>query len=100
MRIISIQLLRDFWEKRADSKGPLKAWYKTAKKAEWNSLHDARMTYATADGVINRLGEILTVFNIGGNKYRLVTRIRYDWKLINIRFVLTHREYDQGKWKE
>jgi mRNA interferase HigB len=58
------------------------------------------MTYVTADGVLNRLGETLTIFNIGGNKYRLVTRMRYDWKLINIRFVLTHREYDQGKWKE
>ena len=100
MRVISIRLLKDFWEKHADSRGPLKAWYKTAKKAQWKSLHDARMPYVTADGVLNRLGETLTIFNIGGNKYRLVTRMRNDWKLINIRFVLTHREYDQGKWKE
>jgi mRNA interferase HigB len=42
----------------------------------------------------------LTVFNICGNKYRLVTRIRYDWQLINVRCVLTHVEYDRGKWKE
>jgi mRNA interferase HigB len=100
MRVISIGLLRDFWEKRADTNGPLKTWYKTAKKTEWNSLHEVRMTYSAADGVLNRLGETLTEFDIGGNQYRLVTRIRYDWKLINIRFVLTHREYDKGKGKE
>ena len=100
MRVISIRLLRRFWERRADSRGPLKAWYKTARKAEWNSLQEARMTYASADGVLNRRRETLTVFDIGGNKYRLVARIRYDWKLINIRCVLTHREYDLGSWKE
>jgi len=42
----------------------------------------------------------LTVFNIGGNKYRLIARVRYDYKLVNVRHVLTHSEYDQGAWKE
>lgn len=100
MRVISLKLLREFWERRADARGPLKAWYRTVRKAEWDSLQEARGTYGTADGVSNHRGETLTVFNIGGNKYRLVARIRYEWKLVNIRSVLTHKEYDQGKWKE
>ncbi|MBI2901208.1 MAG: type II toxin-antitoxin system HigB family toxin [Planctomycetes bacterium] len=100
MRVISIRLLRRFWEGHADAEGPLKAWYRTAGKAEWKSLQEVRGTYSAADGVPNRCGETLTVFNIGGNKYRLIARIRYEWRLINIRWVLTHREYEQGKWKE
>ena len=44
--------------------------------------------------------DILTVLNVGGNKYRLIVRIRYDYQLVNVRAVLTHRQYDQGKWKE
>jgi mRNA interferase HigB len=100
MRVISMRLLRKFWERHADAEGPLQAWFRTAKSSEWRSLQDVRGTYSTGDGVPNRRGEILTVFNIGGNKYRLIARIRYEWRLINIRCVLTHREYDQGKWKE
>jgi mRNA interferase HigB len=60
----------------------------------------ARRDYPHADGVKTPRGDILTVFNIGGNKYRLVARIRYDYQLVNVRVVLTHREYDEGQWKE
>lgn len=100
MRVISIRLLRDFWENHADAEAPLRAWYKTVKKADWNDLQETRGTYSSADGVHNRRGEVLTVFNIAGNKYRLIARIRYEWKLINVRCVLTHSEYDRKKWKE
>ena len=98
MRVISIRLLKTFWERHADAEGPLKAWYKTTRKADWKNLKEVRETYSKADGVSSLRGEILTVFNIGGHKYRLITRIRYDWGLINIRYVLTHREYDREKW--
>ncbi len=100
MRVISIRLLRMFWETHPDAEKPLKTWFKAATQAEWRSLRDARCTFRNADGVSNHRGETLTVFNIGGNKYRLVTRIRYDWRLVNIRCVLTHAEYDLEKWKE
>ena len=59
-----------------------------------------RATFPHADGVESDGGDTLTVFNIGGNKYRLIARIRYDYQLVNVRFVLTHAEYDQGDWKE
>ncbi len=100
MRVISLKPLREFWARHADAKEPLRAWYKTVLEAEWKSLQGARATYPHTDGVETEYGETLTVFNIGGNKYRLIARIRYEYQLVNVRFVLTHAEYNKGKWKE
>ena len=100
MRVISLKCLREFWQRHAYAEEPLRCWYKTVSNAEWRSLQDTRATYPHADGVQAEDGEILTVFNICGNKYRLITRIRYDYQLVNIRIVLTHAEYDKDMWKE
>ena len=100
MRVISLKPLRDFWERYPDAEAPLRLWYKTAIYAEWNGLQDVRSDYPHADGVRVSGDDILTVFNIGGNKYRLIARIRYDYQLVNVRCVLTHAEYDEGKWKD
>ncbi len=99
MRVISLRPLQGFWEQHPDAEEPLRQWYKTATHAEWSNLQDARADYPHADGVRTR-GGTLTVFNIGGNKYRLIARIRYDYRLVNVRDVLTHEEYDRGTWKE
>ena len=98
MRVISLKILRSFWLRRPDAQAALRDWYKTATAAEWRSLQEVRRVYPTADGVETSQG-LLTVFNIRGNTYRLIVRIRYDWQLINIRYVLTHAEYDRGQWK-
>ena len=100
MRVISLKTLREFWQTYPESEQPLRLWYKTVLMAEWASLQDARRDYPHADGVRTRKDETLTVFNIAGNKYRLVARIRYDYQLINVRAVLTHPQYDEGKWKD
>jgi mRNA interferase HigB len=100
MRVISLKLLREFWEQHPDAQRPLRQWYKTAVHAEWSSLQDARRDYPHADGVWTESGETLTVFNIAGTKYRLIARIRYDYQLVNIRAVLTHKQYDEGRWKD
>ena len=100
MRVISLKPLRDFWQQYPDAKRPLRQWYKTATFAEWTGLQDVRRDYPHADGVRTKRADMLTVFNIGGNKYRLVARIRYDYQLINVRVVLTHQEYVEGNWKE
>jgi mRNA interferase HigB len=100
VRVISLKPLKEFWDQHPDAEEPLRSWYKVALGAEWTSLQDARATYPHADGVRTKSGETLTVFNIGGNKYRLIARIRYDYQLVNVRCVLTHAEYDEGKWKE
>ena len=99
MRVISLKLLREFWKKHPDAELPLRHWYKTAVQADWSSLQEVREAFPHADGVTTS-GETVTVFNIGGNKYRLIARIRYDYQLINVRSVLTHQEYDAETWKE
>lgn len=100
MRVISQKVLQDFWVARPDSRDALREWYKTALAADWKSLGDVRRLYPHADGISTRDSGILTVFNIRGNKYRLIARIRYEWRLINIRCVLTHAQYTKGTWKE
>lgn len=98
--MISRKPLQAFWTRHPDAKDALAAWFCVVKAADWRSLADVRRTYPHADGVRTRSGETLTVFNICGNKYRLVVRIRYEYRLANVRYVLTHVEYDAGKWKE
>lgn len=100
MRVISLRKLRDFWERHPDAEASLRAWYRLALGAEWSSLGDVRRTFPHADGVRGAGGETLTVFNIKGNSYRLIVRIRYDYALINVRAVLTHAAYDRGTWKD
>jgi mRNA interferase HigB len=71
------------------------AWYKTAKKANWQNLAELKAVYPSADLV----GRYM-VFNIGGNKYRLIARIVYRSQTLFVVAVMTHEEYDLGKWKE
>lgn len=71
------------------------AWYKTAKKANWRNLPELKETYRSAD-LVGRY----TVFNISGNKYRLITRVVYRSQTLFVVAVMTHEEYDLGKWKE
>lgn len=70
------------------------SWYRIAKRAHWQSLMDVKKDFSHADAV-----SLFTVFNIGGNKYRLIVTIKYRWQVIYIRHVLTHKEYTQEKWK-
>ena len=95
MRIISKPILREFWKQNPNSKIPLLDWYKQSKKSDWKNIADAKGTFPHADSV----GKC-TIFNIGGNKFRLVTKINYKTRIIYIRFILTHKEYDKGKWRE
>ncbi|HUU22231.1 MAG TPA: type II toxin-antitoxin system HigB family toxin [Phycisphaerae bacterium] len=100
MRGISLKPLREFWQRHPDAKASLRLWYKTAVAAEWSDLQELRRTYPHADAVRAASGDTLTVFHVGGNKYRLIARIRYDYRLINVRAVLTHEAYGRGAWKE
>jgi len=95
MHIITRKRLNEFAEKHPDTKSALQNWYRQAKKNEFKSFAELRKTFGSADQVGN-----LTVFNIGGNKVRLISAIHYNRRIIYIRAVLTHKEYDEGKWKE
>ena len=94
MRVVSGKKLKDFWTKHRDAEGPLRAWLRVVEQLEWERFADVRATYSHAD----KVGRC-TVFNIGGNKYRLVTRIDFDASAVYVRHVLTHAEYDRGTWK-
>lgn len=95
MHVISKKKLREFWARYPKAKSPLEAWYQIARRAEWESFADVRKTFSTADSV----GRFV-VFDIGGNKYRLIGVIHYDRRKLFVRHVLTHAEYDEGKWKD
>jgi mRNA interferase HigB len=92
MRIISVKSLKDHWERpgREDSEQALKAWYAMAKEASWEHFAQLKQQFGSASAVGDRV-----VFNIGGNKYRLITYINYEFHTIYVRFVGTHREYDE-----
>jgi len=90
VRVISRKKLREFWTTHADAEGPLSAWYKEAEKASWFKFSDIRDRYKSADQVEDRV-----VFNIAGNKYRLVVIVDYVGHGVLIRWVGTHAEYDK-----
>ena len=93
MRIISRKALRLFWEKPeyADAEQALKAWFREASNADWASPAQIKAAFGTASIIANNR----VVFNIGGNKYRLVVRVNYPYRVMYVRFIGTHAEYDR-----
>ena len=90
MRVIARKALRDFWRRHPDAEQPLRAWYAEAIQATWSDFADVRARYRSAVLVGDRI-----VFNIGGNKYRLVTLVDFRRHGLLIRFIGTHRDYDR-----
>ncbi len=95
MNVIAPHTLRAFWTKHPHAETPLRAWLKDVQKASYANFAELRRAHATADYLASAE---LTIFNIGGNKYRLVTFIRYTSRSIFIKRVMTHAEYD--KWND
>lgn len=91
MRVVAKKILREFWLKYSDSEQQLKTWYKEASKATWENPTNIKKEYAKAS--ILKSGRV--VFDICGNKYRLVVDINYERQWIYIRFIGTHKEYDK-----
>ena len=91
MRIIARGTLREFWVVYPDAEQPLKSWFREAAAADWKSSNDVKAIYGTASVIRdNRV-----VFNIGGNKYRLIVKFNYGYRIGYIRFIGTHAEYDR-----
>lgn len=95
VHVITRRRLREFAARHRAAAGPLESWYAIVSKTDFASFADIRRAFATAD----KVGKF-TVFDIGGNKYRLIAAIHYNRGKVYIRHVLTHAEYDRGKWKE
>ena len=91
MRIISRRILREFWVKHPDSSIALQTWFHDVERASWNTPSDIKAIFRNASFVANNR----VVFNIKGNRYRLVVVVVYQHSVVYIRFVGTHEEYDQ-----
>ena len=91
MRIIGISTLRDFWEINGAAEEPIKAWYQEARAADWATPHQVKAMYRNA----SVLGDNRIVFNIAGNKYRLIVKFNYPYRIGYVRFIGTHAEYDR-----
>ena len=93
--MISRKQLRAFWERHPDSETALIRWFNAVEKSNFASFKELRAAFPTAD----KVGD-LTVFDIGGNKYRLIASIHFNRRKVYIRNVLTHQEYTKGAWKK
>jgi mRNA interferase HigB len=95
MHVITRKRLNDFADKYPETRTALARWYRSMKQNNFESFVELRSKFSSAD----KVGR-LTVFNIGGNKVRLIAAIHYNKKKVYIRAVLTHEEYDENLWKE
>lgn len=94
MHIVTRRKLVEFWRRHPLAEGPLRRWFKVTEQAAWQSFADVRSTFASADQYCR-----VVVFNIGGNKYRLVAAIHFNRQKVFVIHVLTHAEYSRGDWK-
>jgi mRNA interferase HigB len=94
MRIIKRGASERFWRIHPDSKPSLESWYSVVRAATWTTPAEMKAIYRNADLVGRR-----TVFNIAGNKYRLIARVNYRSQRVFVLFLLTHAEYERGLWK-
>ena len=95
MNVISFKRIREFSLVHPDSENSLNAWFTTSKKSHWRNLAELKETYPAADQVGR-----YTVFNIRGNRYRLISRIVYRSQTVFIVMIVTHEEYDLDKWEK
>ena len=95
VRIIGRKGIEKFKRNRADARSSLDNWYRVVSSRDWNNFVGLRQVFPSADQV----GPYI-VFNVGGNKYRLIAGVNFDAKTLLVRDVLTHQEYDRGGWKK
>ena len=91
MNVISRRRLVDFWATHPQARSPLSAWYEVAVHATWRTPQDVKADFNSVDFVSDNRA----IFNIGGNRYRLVVRLSYEYQNMLVKFVGTHREYDK-----
>jgi mRNA interferase HigB len=98
MHVISRKALIDFWSIHRDAEAPLRAWFKAASSGVFKSLPELKRTFRSVDYMSAR-GRGFYVFNIGGNKYRLIAAVHFNTQKLFVRHILTHADYDRGDWK-
>jgi len=100
MRVLNERILHSYIRKHAAGCASIEAWLATVLQADWSSIDDVRKVYPSADGGVRcNSGNLVTVFNVGGNNHRIIASVLYPTRTIAIREVLTHQEYSKNLWK-
>ena len=99
MRIMTKKRLRIFWTKYPHAKNPLSEWYDKTRGGTWSKFADVKTVFGQTDQAVVDSGNRVCVFDIGGNKFRLIAAVHYNTGIVYVLRVLTHREYDDDKWK-
>jgi len=92
MQIIALRTLRQFWEKHPQAETPIRLWYSSVSKASWTGPADIKAQFGTT---VDFVGDNRVIFDIGGNKFRLVVHVSYTFKRLLVKFIGTHAEYDK-----
>lgn len=92
MQVIALRPLRQFWEKHPQAETPIKVWYAAASKAEWKSPADIKAQFGAS---VDFVGDNRVIFDLSGNKYRLIVHVAYAYKRALVKFIGTHAEYDK-----
>jgi mRNA interferase HigB len=102
MRVITSRALREFAERWPAADEPLRDWYRLTLRATWRSFADVKATFGQTDQARVRSGQTVCIFDIGGNKFRLIAFISYAKGKVYVLRVMTHKEYDRGgqRWKD
>jgi mRNA interferase HigB len=100
MRIFTRKRLREFAKRYRDAAESWQKWNRLVREATWESIQDVRRVYPHADAVTVSTGNTVTVFNIGGNKYRLIAAIHYNRQRVYVLRLLTHADYSKAFWKD
>jgi mRNA interferase HigB len=100
MRVISKKRLKDFWEILPASRTSLEQWHKVVSGANWLHFAELRKTFNHADVATTNKGHPVVIFDVGGNKYRIMAALHYDRNICYVLRVLTHRQYDTNQWKK
>ncbi len=100
MRIITEKTVRTMAERNPEAASGLRRWFELAEEAEWKHLPDVREAFRHADETRASSGRSVVIFNIAGNKYRLITAIHYNLQRIYVMLLLTHADYDKDRWKD
>jgi mRNA interferase HigB len=92
MQVIARRTLREFWEMHPDAEAPLTTWCGIASKTVWKTPQDIKDQFGAA---VDFVGDNRVIFDIGGNKFRLVVHVSYPFKRLLVKFIGTHKEYDK-----
>jgi mRNA interferase HigB len=92
MQVIARRTLKQFWEHHPQAEGPLRAWFAVASKARWRTSADIKRQFGTT---VDFVGDNRVIFDLGGNRYRLIIHVSYSFGRVLIKFIGTHAEYDR-----